>query len=122
MKFFESERLYYEYMTEKHFEEYYPQEMDAEVMKYIRKHSETIEEARISFQKYLTYMENNPPYGVYMVYEKASKEMVGIGVLFHLEMKPEHGRFEVGYRFNKNSWGKGYATELTGAFLKLGFG
>lgn len=122
MQRFESERLYFEYLNESHFDLYVPQEMDAEVMRYIRKPSRTIEEARVQFDKYLTYMKNNPPFGVYAVYEKASKQFVGLGVLIHLEMDPsKHDRFEVGYRFEKSAWGKGYATELTHAFLKHSF-
>lgn len=118
----ESERLYYEYLNDSHFEAYCPQEMDPEVMKYIRKESATKEEARAQFDKYLAYMKENPPYGVFAAFLKETGEQVGLAVLIHLEMDPKkHDRFEVGYRFSKEYWGKGYATELTRAFLKYGF-
>ncbi|WPU66892.1 GNAT family N-acetyltransferase [Peredibacter starrii] len=117
----ESKRLYYEHLEEKHFEVFYSQESDPEVMKYIRKASQDKDEARKKFNDYLSYMKLHPKLGVWAVFEKETQNQIGLGVLFHIEMKPESGRYEVGYRFNQTSWGKGYATELTHRFLQYGF-
>ncbi|WP_408095871.1 GNAT family N-acetyltransferase; N-acetyltransferase [Peredibacter sp. HCB2-198] len=117
----ESKRLYYEHLEEKHFEGFCRQESDPEVMKYIRAASEDREAARKKFNDYLSYMSAHPKLGMFAVFEKETQNQIGLGVLFHIEMKPETGRYEVGYRFDQTSWGKGYATELTHRLLQYGF-
>lgn len=47
-------------------------------------------------------------------------EMVFIGWC-GLKARPERNEIDLGYRFMKNSWGKGYATEAAYACLKYGF-
>lgn len=90
-------------------------------MKYIRAASLDREAARRKFNDYLSYMQFYPQMGVFAVFEKETQNQIGLGVLFHIEMKPETGRYEVGYRFDQSAWGKGYATELTHRLLKYGF-
>lgn len=38
-----------------------------------------------------------------------------------LKMRPEINEIDLGYRFIKSSWGKGYATEAAAASLRYGF-
>lgn len=121
MKKLESERLYFELLDEKHFEYFCTQEMDAEVMKYIRMPSGSQNNVRSKFDGYIAYMIANPNLGVWTAFRKSDNKPVGLVVLFHLEMKPEHGKYEVGYRLEKASWGQGYATEITHALLEYGF-
>lgn len=117
----ESDRLFYEYLEEKHFTVFCEQEMDPVVMQYIRKASSTLEEARIKFNDYFIYMNKCPGLGVFAVFEKSSQRQVGLAVILHIEANPEIDKYEVGYRLEQASWGKGYATEITHTFLKYGF-
>lgn len=117
----ESDRLYYEYLEEKHFPVFHEQEMDTTVMKYIRKASTTLEEARAKFNDYFTYMNKCPGLGVFAVFEKNGQRQIGLAVILHIEANPEIGKYEVGYRLEQAAWGKGYATEITHTFLKYGF-
>lgn len=118
---FESARLYYVRLNESHFEEHAQQEMDPEVMKFIRKPSTTKDEARVQFNKYLDYMKDRPTLGIYSVFLKETDEIVGQGVLIHVELNPKFEEIEVGYKFKQSHWGKGFATELTHAFLEYAF-
>ena len=45
-------------------------------------------------------------------------EMIGVAGLQHLADGPE---VEVGYRFLRNHWGNGYATEAARASIRFGF-
>lgn len=121
MKSFESERLIYVPLNDSHFETFYFQEKDPEVMRYIRTPAENEAEARMKFKTYLAYTKLWPRLGTWTVIEKSSQREIGLGVLFHFGMNPETNMFEVGYRFNQEAWGKGYATELTKAFVEHGF-
>ena len=49
----------------------------------------------------------------------ASDQIIG-GCGIHIR-RPEHKSAEIGYVFNKQYWGQGYATESMGALLKFGF-
>ena len=117
----ESERLYFEYLEEKHFDGFCEQEMDPIVMKYIRKASTTIEEARAKFDEYFLYMSKCPGKGVFAVFEKATNRQIGLAVILHIEANPDIDKHEVGYRLEQPAWGKGYATEITHTFIKYAF-
>lgn len=117
----ESKRLYYEHLEEKHFPIFFRDEQDFEIMQYIRKEAQDEATARNKFNEYLSYMQKFPELGVFAVFEKETKRQVGLTLLFHIEMKPKIGRYELGYRFEKCSWGKGYATEVTHVMLQYGF-
>jgi ribosomal-protein-alanine N-acetyltransferase len=57
-------------------------------------------------------------FGLIAVTEKATGEFLGIGGLQHMEGGPD---VEVGYYLARKAWGKGYATELSRAFLRYAF-
>lgn len=117
----ETDRLYLEILDEIHFPIFLPLDMDPDVMKFIRKEAENEEVARANFQRYLNYQQKFPGFGAFSVFEKASGEFVGVGVLVHIELKPEYGKIEVGYRLAKSAWGKGYATEVAKCLIEYGF-
>lgn len=97
-------------------------DMDSEVMKFYtsRPHG-TKEFALKNFERYMTYMENNPRMGGFVAFHRETNEFVGLGVLIHLELNSVNDRYEVGYRLPVNQWGKGYATEIARRLLEYGF-
>jgi ribosomal-protein-alanine N-acetyltransferase len=59
------------------------------------------------------------PWGIWAVEVKKTAEMIGTVLVSPLESGPE---IEVGYYFGKRYWGFGYATEITRAAIRYGFG
>lgn len=57
-------------------------------------------------------------YGPFAIFEKAGTSLIGRGGLFWIEAL---GAVEINYMFDPTVWGRGYATEVAGAFLVLGF-
>lgn len=55
----------------------------------------------------------------FVVTLRETGQIIG-GCGIHLR-RPEHRGAEIGYCFNQQFWGQGYATEATGALLKFGF-
>lgn len=116
----ETDRLFLELISEKHFNPFMKMDMDPEVMKFIRKPSANETEVKERFSRLQNYMKNNPGFGGFAAIEKSSGEMIGVGFLIHIEMNTEYG-YEVGYRLLKSAWGKGYATEISKKLIQYGF-
>lgn len=116
-----SERLVFERLCPDHFNEFAAMDMDDEVMKFYHSPHGTLEQARENFERYLTYMDQFPEVGVFAAFCKDKNQFIGLGVLIHLELNPNHQAYEVGYRLPKKSWGKGYATEICKALIRYGF-
>jgi len=57
-------------------------------------------------------------HGRWAVHVKPRLEFIG---WCGLKKRPERNEIDLGYRFLKSSWGKGYATEAAFACLKYGF-
>ncbi len=57
-------------------------------------------------------------HGRWAVHVKPGLEFIG---WCGLKARPERNEIDLGYRFMKNSWGKGYATEAAYACIKYGF-
>lgn len=57
-------------------------------------------------------------FGLWAVVEKATGAIVGECGLHRI---PESGEVEIGWLFERASWGKGFATEAAGAVLEYGF-
>ena len=105
----ETPRLYLTRLTEEeHFDDLCRLHADAEVVRYIRP-PQTPEEVRETMIRVRKGQENNPHHGLYALYEKESDEFVGWFLLKNLDRTTET---EIGYRFHKKFWGKGYATEM----------
>ena len=57
-------------------------------------------------------------HGRWAVHTKPGLEFIG---WCGLKSRPERNEIDLGYRFIKNAWGKGYATEAAYACIKYGF-
>lgn len=58
--------------------------------------------------------------GLWAVVEKATGDLIGGAELLNASMGGQE-QVEVGYHFRRDTWGKGYATELAAAILRHGF-
>ena len=95
----------------------YELNLDPEVIKYTGDPPFESEQATENFiRNYPEYTKNG--YGRWLVIRKADQEILGWCGLKYL---PETQETDVGYRFFKKFWGKGYATEAAAACLKFGF-
>ncbi len=89
---------------------------DEEVLKYTGdKQFDSIEDAKIFFKNYPDYEKNG--FGRWAVVTKNDKEVIGWCGL----KRGEDDEVDIGYRFFKNQWNKGYATEASKACLEYGF-
>ncbi|QHT68263.1 GNAT family N-acetyltransferase [Rhodocytophaga rosea] len=92
---------------------------DPEVMKYVgRKPLVSIYEAQLDLTRYLSYYVRASKLGVWACTEKESGTLIGLALLKKLEPTEE---IEVGYRFHRSYWGKGFATEVCKALVEYGF-
>lgn len=62
-------------------------------------------------------------YGRWAVHVKATPDPIAIGFIGYcgLKYRPELNEVDIGYRFKKEVWDKGYATEAAYASIKYGF-
>ncbi|MEU6261630.1 GNAT family N-acetyltransferase [Saccharopolyspora shandongensis] len=95
---------------------------DAEVMRYINggapvTRAETADEVLPS---YLGYYERFGGLGKWAVVEKATGRFVGI-LMLHPAPDGPLDDVELGYRFHRSAWGRGYATEGAFALLRKAF-
>lgn len=88
-------------------------------MKFIREPDKSIEQTKNRMQQMLDYSKANPNYGLFLGFEKDSDRLVGWALFLHAELNLSRD-IEVGYRLFPEFWDKGYATELTAKFVKLG--
>ncbi len=91
---------------------------DPNIVKYVHERVlHTEEEARTIIVNIILpqYKKN---LGRWAMYTKADNEFIGWCGLKHL---PEKNEIDLGYRLNKKSWGKGYATEAATHTLEYGF-
>lgn len=90
---------------------------DPEVMRYITYgKTQSPEEARKDLEKRIQLSQGK--YGYWIVEEKSGGNFVGWLTLKPLE---KQSSFEIGYRFLREHWGKGYATEGSHQLLHYAF-
>jgi len=77
----------------------------------------TVDDARANLQKHLASQERHR-FSLWPVELRTSGTMIGLSGLQHLADGPE---IEVGYRFLRDYWGNGYATEAARAAIRYGF-
>lgn len=77
----------------------------------------TVDAARANLQKNVTNQERHG-FSLWPVELHTTGEVIGLTGLQHLADGPE---IEVGYRFLRDHWGNGYATEAATAALRFGF-
>jgi RimJ/RimL family protein N-acetyltransferase len=113
----ETERLLLREMTEADAESAYLLNLDPEVIRYTGDGPfESVEEAKTFLGNYASYKTYG--FGRWAVVLKETNEYLG---WCGLKYTPELDEFDIGYRFMKKHWGKGYATESAKACLKTGF-
>lgn len=118
--FIESKRLFIEVPSETHFEAFYGHQSDPHVMQYIGDGIRTREEVRTGLDYAIKHYEKHGfTFGA--VIEKDSNQCVGQAGLIYLACDETQPDIEVGYRFAKDKWAKGYATEISKAIIKWGF-
>jgi RimJ/RimL family protein N-acetyltransferase len=77
----------------------------------------TVDDARANLQKQVTNQERHG-FSLWPVELRTTDEMIGLTGLQPLADGPE---IEVGYRFLRDHWGQGYATEAATAAIRFGF-
>lgn len=96
---------------------FYLLNLDPEVIRYTGDRSFlNIEEAKDFLNNYTHYREYD--FGRWAVLDKNSNEFLG---WCGLKYSPEKDETDIGFRFFKKHWGKGYATEAAKASLEIGF-
>lgn len=111
---FETDRLLVRRYTMEDFENFFRLNGDEEVVRYIRP-VQSREEAMAAFEKQLADYEAMPGYGRWAVHLKTTGAFVGSFAM--IPIPDDTNKMQLGYAFPKESWGKGYATELTIAGL-----
>ena len=93
---------------------------DADVMKYFPKIL-TDEETAVLINRIKAHFEENG-FGLFAVEKLATKEFIGFtGFMIPSFKSFFTPRVEIGWRFKKEEWNKGYATESAIACLRYGF-
>lgn len=112
-----TERLYLRELTPDDAVHFYNMNADIDVLKYTGDTEfESVENAKVFLENYNQYQLYHM--GRWAVCLKHSNEFVGwCGLKYH----PPENLVEVGYRFYKNHWNKGYATESAKACITYGF-
>ncbi len=113
----QTERLYLREFTKADGVHFYEMNSDPEVVKYTGDVPfESISHASEFLINYKDYQKNNM--GRWAVCSKETDEFLGwCGLKYH----PKDDLVEVGYRFYRKHWNKGYATESAKASLEYGF-
>jgi RimJ/RimL family protein N-acetyltransferase len=119
--YLETERLRLRYLTEDDVENLYRLDLDPAVTRYThgglptpREHVETQVMPRI-----LAYYDDDDNYGFFAVEEKETDRFIGWIHFRPFADVPEE--IELGYRFRRDAWGRGYATEGSLAVVAKGF-
>ncbi|WP_181771429.1 GNAT family N-acetyltransferase [Amycolatopsis pittospori] len=120
--FLETERLLLRQFTEADVDDLFALYDDPEVMRFLNggKPANRAEIIGHDLPAFLGYYERFPGYGFWAAIEKTTGAFLG---WFHFRPLRGHRTDdpELGYRLNRSSWGKGYATEGSLALLEKGF-
>jgi RimJ/RimL family protein N-acetyltransferase len=118
---FETERLLLRQSDYDHLDALMEMDSDPEVMRFVREpiDEDNRQERLVSMIGKLD-QDFGPGLGFWSVFDKAEPEcFLGSVLLITLDGNPE---VEIGWRFTREAWGKGYATEAAQAVLDYGFG
>lgn len=112
-----TERFYLREMTPADAEQAYLLNLDPDVIKYTGDAAfESIDEAKTFLENYTHYQKYG--FGRWAVIDKTNDEFLGWCGLKYSEDVDE---FDIGFRFFKKHWNKGYASEAAKACLAFGF-
>jgi len=92
--------------------------LDPEVIRYTLDPIRDIEHAREVLEKTILPQYALYNHGRWAVHTKPGMEFIG---WCGLKARPERNEIDLGYRFIKSAWGKGYATEAAYACIQYGF-
>jgi len=117
--FLETERLALREIVNDDFGELYRMNSNPEIMKYVgdgstRNHTQMT----IELETLISHYRRKPGLGIWATILKDTNTFVGASGLVYYDNTPE---IEIGYRFLKEHWNKGYATEASISLLKYGF-
>ena len=117
MKILETERLYLRKFSINDEEHLFKLNLDEDVIKYTGDSAfKSVEEAKIFLENYNHYQLYG--FGRWAVIDKKSEEFLGwCGLKFSEELN----EVDLGFRFFRKYWNKGFATESSLACLKFGF-
>ena len=117
----ETERLILRYFTPEDAEHIFKLHNDKDVMKYIP-HKQPLNVPMEKCEKFINLCveqyDRKPGYGLFAAVKKDTREFIGWNEINNLDYTDD---IEIGYRYFKNYWGKGYATEASTALVDYGF-
>lgn len=93
---------------------------DTEVVRYMDWGPNREEETKNFVHRAIAHQHETPRLGYDLAIVLKSKNMIVGGCGIHVS-NPDNREGWIGYVFNRNYWGKGYATETAEALLKFGF-
>jgi RimJ/RimL family protein N-acetyltransferase len=114
----ETERLILRTFTMDDAKLLYELNLDPNVIRYTFDPIKDIEHAKEVLGKTILPQYALYNHGRWAVHLKPDLEFIG---WCGLKARPERNEIDLGYRFKKRSWGKGYATEAAFACIKYGF-
>lgn len=112
----DSFRLQFELMSDKDSDLMYELDQDIEVMRFINggKLTTRKEIKEVYIPRMKTYTNLDKGWGIWKVILKQNKEFIGwilIRPMDYFTDNPQFNNLEIGWRFKRANWGKGYATE-----------
>jgi len=114
----ETDRLLLRSFTEDDAHLLYELNLDPEVTKFTYDPMKDIDHAREILEQVILPQYALYNHGRWAVHVKSGLEFIG---WCGLKFIPQRNEIDLGYRFMKNAWGKGYATEAAYACIKYGF-
>jgi len=113
----ETERLKLRYLVQSDFQAIDAMGKDAEVMEFITFGKlKTSEENQADLDRWIGYCDGR--FGVWAVINKVTEDFLGWVCLKAL---PNPEEIEIGWRFARSAWGRGFATEASKELMRYGF-
>lgn len=113
----ETKRCFLREMTGEDAQSFYHLNLDPEVIKYTGDDAfESVEDARVFLESYDHYEKYG--FGRWAVIEKETNAFIG---WCGLKYTPESDEYDIGFRFFKSLWNKGFATETALTCIEYGF-
>ena len=115
-----AQRLILREYTEADFDGVHAYAKDSETVQFMRWGPNLPKDTHNFIQLAIKQQHEVPRVNYHLVVELRDRSTIIGGCGIHLR-DPEQRGAEIGYCFNKNYWGQGFATETMGALLKFGF-
>lgn len=112
-------RLIFNIPVEDDFDRYYEIHSDPQTNLFNPSGPMSLDIAKTSFAEILNHWRNYH-FGVWVIKEKSTNQITGFGGLSY-RLYGDELKLNLGYRFDKDHWGKGYATELSLYAIEHGF-